>query len=69
MKRQKRNDLLALVQSFFGNYLERVRGASHTTRAYRDTLKLFFLFMAEQERRSAANLTLDDIRADVVLSF
>jgi site-specific recombinase XerD len=70
MKRQKRNDLLSLVQSFFANYLERVRGASpHTTRAYRDTLKLFFLFMAGQEHRSAANLTLDDIRADVVLSF
>lgn len=49
MKRQQRNDLLSLVQSFFGNYLERVRGASpHTTRAYRDALKLFFLFMAEQ---------------------
>jgi site-specific recombinase XerD len=62
MKRQKRNDLLSLVQSFFGNYLERVRGASpHTTREYRDTLKLFFLFLAGQEHRSAANLTLDDI--------
>jgi integrase/recombinase XerD len=70
MNRQKSNDLLSLVQSFFGNYLERVRGASpHTTRAYRDTLKLFFLFLAGQGHRSAANLTLDDIRADVVLSF
>ena len=39
MKRQKSNDLLSLVQSFFGNYLERVRGASpHTTRAYRDVI-------------------------------
>jgi site-specific recombinase XerD len=70
MKRQKRNDLLSLVQSFFGNYLERVRGASaHTIRAYRDTLKLFFLFLAGRGHRSAADLTLDDVRADVVLSF
>ena len=70
MKRQKRNDLLSLVQSFFGNYLERVRGASpHTIRAYRDTLKLFFLFLAGQGHRSAADLTLDDVRAEAVLSF
>ena len=33
-RRQKQNDLLTLVQSFFHNYLERVRGASgHTIRA------------------------------------
>lgn len=70
MKRKKTSDLLFLVQSFFGNYLERVRGASpHTIRAYRDTLKVFFLFLAGQGHRSAADLTLDDVRADVVLSF
>jgi hypothetical protein len=28
MNRQKSNDLLSLVQNFFGNYLERVRGVS-----------------------------------------
>lgn len=59
MNHQKSNDLLSLVQSFFGNYVERVRGASpHTTRAYRDTLRLFFLFLARQGHRTAGNLTL-----------
>jgi site-specific recombinase XerD len=70
MKRQKKNDLLTLVQSFFCNYLERVRGASgHTIRAYRDTLRLFFLFLAQRRGGSAADLTLDDLRADAVLAF
>ena len=70
MRRQKQNDLLTLVQSFFHNYLERVRGASgHTIRAYRDTLRLFFLFLAHRRNGSAADLTLDDLRADAVLAF
>src|ERR1035437_2334865 len=55
MMRRKQNDLLPLVQSFFCNYLQRVRGASeHTIRAYRDTLRLFFLFMARRRGGSAA---------------
>jgi site-specific recombinase XerD len=70
IRRQKQNDLLTLVQSFFCNYLERVRGASgHTIRAYRDTLRLFFLFLAQRRGGSAADLTLDDLRADAVLAF
>ena len=70
MMQRKHNDLLPLVQSFFCNYLQRVRGASeHTIRAYRDTLRLFFLFMARRRGGSAADLNLDDLRADAVLSF
>ena len=70
MKRERQNDLLTLVQSFFRNYLEGMRGASrHTIRAYRDTLRLFFLFLAQRRGGSAANLTLDDFRADTVLAF
>ncbi len=70
MRRQKQNELLTLVQSFFHDYLERVRGASgHTIRAYRDTLRLFFLFLAHRRNGSAADLTLDDLRADAVLAF
>jgi integrase/recombinase XerD len=63
--------LLALVQSFFQQYLRGVRGASpHTVRAYRDTLRLFFAFMtARRARRSAADLTLEDIQAEAVLAF
>jgi site-specific recombinase XerD len=46
MTRQKQDHLLTLVQSFFANYLNGVRGASdHTIHAYRDTLKLFFMYL------------------------
>jgi len=70
MRRPKQNDLLTLLQSFFRDYLERVRGASnHTIHAYRDTLRLFFLFLAQRRGGSAADLTLEDLRADNVLAF
>lgn len=62
--------LLALLQSFFQSHLRAVRGASeHTVRAYRDALRLFFLFAAQHLRRPVAELQLDDIRSEVVLAF
>jgi site-specific recombinase XerD len=68
--RPKANSLLALVQSFFEGHLRRVVGASeHTVRAYRDALKLFFLFLADTVGRSVADLQLDDVRAESVLAF
>jgi site-specific recombinase XerD len=70
MIRQERDRLLALVQSFFQDYLRNVRGASdHTVRAYRDALRLFFLFLASRGRRPMADLKLDDIQAEAVLAF
>ena len=70
MTRQKQDDFLALVQSFFLNYLRGVRGASdHTIRTYRDTLRLFFMYLNRKQSRSAANLALDDIKAESVLEF
>jgi len=48
----KRDSLLMLVQSFFASHLRRVLGVSeHTVRAYRDTFRLFFLFLAGYFRR------------------
>jgi integrase/recombinase XerD len=48
MSRAKPDALLALTQSFFVSYLQSTRGASgHTVRAYRDALKLFFLFFED----------------------
>ena len=62
--------LLALVQSYFQVHLRGVRGASeHTIRAYRDGLRLFFVFASQRLGRSVADLSLDDLRADVVLGF
>jgi len=70
MTRQKQDVFLALVQSFFLNYLKGMRGASnHTVRAYRDTLKLFFMYLDCKEGRSLSNLTLDDIQAEAVMGF
>lgn len=70
MKQDSRDMLLALVQSYFGAYLRRTCGASeHSVRAYRYALRMFFLFLAEHVGRSVANLSLNDIRAEVVLAF
>jgi len=70
MKRSGPDSLLALVQSFFSDHLRRVRGASeHTIRAYRDSLRLLFLFMADRFSRPISNLGLDDMCADAVLEF
>jgi site-specific recombinase XerD len=62
--------LLSLTQSFFSDYLQGTRGASpHTVRAYRDGVKLFFLFLAAYRHRNIADLTLDDIQSEAVLAF
>jgi len=70
MSRSKSDSLLGLTESFFHSYLQHTRGASvHTVRAYRDSLKLFYLFLAQQKRRPVAELALDDIQSDAVLGF
>jgi len=62
--------LSRLTQSFFQQYLQQTRGASpHTIRAYRDTLRLFFEFTAEQTRRGVDRLTLSDVTVQRVLDF
>jgi integrase/recombinase XerD len=70
MSRFKSESLLGLTESFFHNYLQQMRGASgHTVRAYRDALKLFYLFLADQKRKPVADLALDDIQSDALLAF
>lgn len=70
MKRPRSESLLGLTESFFHNYLQHTRGASaHTVRAYRDALKLFYLFLANQRRKPVSDLTLEDIQSDAVLGF
>jgi integrase/recombinase XerD len=62
--------LLGLTESFFRSYLQNTRGASaHTIRAYRDALKLFYLFLASYKRKPLANLALEDVQSDAVLAF
>lgn len=59
-----------LVESFFRDHLQRVRGASrHTVAAYRDALRLFFAFLADTTGYSVAELTTEHLRLDLVTSF
>jgi integrase/recombinase XerD len=70
MRRPNPESLLDLTESFFQSYLHHTRGASvHTIRAYRDTLKLFYLFLADQKHKPLADLAVEDIQSDSVLAF
>ena len=61
--------LLQLIQSFF-QHLQEVRGTSpHTIRAYRDTFRLFFEFLAQRTHRGVDRLTLSDVTASRALDF
>lgn len=70
MTRARSVTLLAAIEAYFRNYLIQARGASlHTIRAYRDTLRLFFKYLADNSGRPVAELTLDDLHVDGVLAF
>jgi site-specific recombinase XerD len=62
--------LLSLVQAFFQEYLAGQRGLSQNTiLAYRDALKLFLTFLVSSSGKPAAQLRLEDLKADRVLAF
>jgi integrase/recombinase XerD len=68
MRPRSNNLLPALVESFFSEYLQRLRCASpHTVRAYRDTLKLYFTFLSQG--KSVAQLRLEDLRVEPIMRF
>lgn len=70
MKRSRPDALLAHVQSFFQGHLRQVRGVSpHTVKSYRDSLRLFFLFLAKRKKCTIADLSLEDLQSEKVLSF
>ena len=70
MRRHRPEPLLSYVQSYFENYLRQVRGASpHTIRAYGNSLRLFFLYLANRTKSSITDLGLDDIKSEHVLAF
>lgn len=58
-----------LIQQFFG-YLRTQRNVSqHTISAYRDTFFLLLRFLADKERTTIDQLTLDTLSPDAVLAF
>jgi integrase/recombinase XerD len=62
--------LSTLITDFFLRHLAAERNASpHTTTAYRDALKLFLCFTADQCHRTIDRLTIHDLTAAVVLEF
>ena len=64
------NPLFPLVQSFFGEHLQKVRGASpHTVAAYRDALKLFLQYLADRRGVPMEHLGMDDLQAEAVSAF
>lgn len=70
MTRRQTNRLPQLVESFFCDHLQCVRGASpHTVRAYRDALRLLFLYLADIKGGSVADLQLSDLNVDAVAMF
>jgi len=66
----RQTTLLSLVETYFQGYLMQTRGASaHTIRAYRDTLRLLFTFLAARRRCPITALTLEDLQVDGILAF
>ncbi len=62
--------LFVIVESFFCDYLQKVRGASpHTVAAYRDAVMLFLQFLAQRRGVPVGHLRLADLQSDVVAAF
>ena len=60
----------ALVQSFFVDYLRVQKGLRPASvRSYRDVLRLFLCFVAQQARRKITKLTLQDLTCERVQQF
>src|SRR5215467_12502000 len=62
--------LAYLLHAFFHEWLTQQRNLSHhTIKSYRDTWRLFLLFVAGCKRRSVSALVMEDITVDEVLAF
>lgn len=60
----------ALLRSFFHEWLAEQRNASvHTIRSYRDTWRLFLLFVAKRKGGGVAQICLADLTAGEVCAF
>ena len=63
-------ELGPLLYSFFEDYLKCQKGLRPSSlKSYRDTLKLFVLFVAEKAGRKVSRLALTDLTCAQVLAF
>jgi len=70
MKPTRTNVLGMALKGFFTAYLPKVRGTSpHTILSYRDSLKLFLLFLAQQKNISVSDLRIEDMGVEEILAF
>jgi site-specific recombinase XerD len=68
--RPANNPLPHLVESFFRDHLQNARGVSpHTVRAYRDTLRLLLLHLADTKGCTVADLQPDDLQVEAIANF
>jgi site-specific recombinase XerD len=70
VRRPADNLLPHLIESFFREHLQRAQGASpHTLRAYRDTLRLLFIYLADTKGCTPSDLQLSDLHVEAVAGF
>ena len=63
-------NLISCIHRFFDQYLSNIKGCSvQTTRAYRDTFKLFLPFAAQYRGVKIKSLQLDHLTSDLILDF
>jgi site-specific recombinase XerD len=63
-------DLASAIRGFFQQHMISLRGLSgNTVLSYRDAIKLFLAFASRLHRKTATNLTLDDLGDEVVRRF
>lgn len=66
----KDSNIAVPIRNYFEHHLVAQRGLSgHTVLAYRDAMKLFLLFLAEQRRKPCTELTVQDASAHLVAKF
>ncbi len=67
---RQQSTLPGLVESYFQEYLRRVRGASpHTIRAYRDSLRLLLLYVCDNKPCIVSEILTTDLDANRIKSF
>jgi site-specific recombinase XerD len=58
------------LHAFFHDWLAQQRNLSHNTiKSYRDTWRLFLLFVADCKHRSVSDLAMEDLTSEQVLAF